>query len=181
MSFTTDPLAANAAKSDVNALTYDESAALGENTAAIDAVVNAFIGELEAIRAARQAAIDAAAAKAVDEKILAIGEVEYTDACKAKIDDASASYEALTDTQRSLVEKLEILEAAKARYNELKAQAEQQESPTEGQTDPAAPSGPSDGGNKCKWCGKTHTGFRGAIVRFFHSVAYFFAHLFGRR
>lgn len=37
------------------------------------------------------------------------------------------------------------------------------------------------GGSACKWCGETHTGFWGAIVRFFHSILYFFAHLFGRR
>ena len=33
----------------------------------------------------------------------------------------------------------------------------------------------------CKWCGERHEGFFGRILGFFHSVAYFFAHLFGRR
>ncbi len=33
----------------------------------------------------------------------------------------------------------------------------------------------------CKWCGQRHEGFFGKILGFFHSVAYFFAHLFGRR
>lgn len=33
----------------------------------------------------------------------------------------------------------------------------------------------------CKWCGERHEGFWGKIIGFFHSVAYFFAHLFGRR
>ena len=32
---------------------------------------------------------------------------------------------------------------------------------------------------KCKWCGEDHEGFFGKIVGFFHSVLYFFAHLFG--
>ena len=33
----------------------------------------------------------------------------------------------------------------------------------------------------CKWCGERHEGFFGRILGFFHSVAYFFAHLFGRK
>ncbi len=39
------------------------------------------------------------------------------------------------------------------------------------------PTGPE----KCKWCGQVHTGFPGTIVGFFHSILYFFAHLFGLR
>ncbi len=35
--------------------------------------------------------------------------------------------------------------------------------------------------NACKWCGKIHTGFFGKFVGFFHKIAYFFAHLFGKR
>ncbi|MCR5783195.1 MAG: hypothetical protein K6G90_10740 [Clostridia bacterium] len=34
--------------------------------------------------------------------------------------------------------------------------------------------------NNCKWCGKPHKGFWGMIVGFFHKIAYFFAHLFGK-
>lgn len=33
----------------------------------------------------------------------------------------------------------------------------------------------------CKWCGETHTGVFGGIIEFFHSILYFFAHLFGKR
>ncbi len=33
----------------------------------------------------------------------------------------------------------------------------------------------------CKWCGERHEGFWGKIVGFFHSIAYFFAHLFGKK
>lgn len=33
----------------------------------------------------------------------------------------------------------------------------------------------------CKWCGELHEGFLGSIVGFFHSIMYFFAHLFGQR
>ena len=33
----------------------------------------------------------------------------------------------------------------------------------------------------CSYCGGTHAGFWGKIVAFFHTILYFFAHLFGRR
>lgn len=56
--------------------------------------------------------------------------------------------------------------------------------PATGETDdpgeqdtPDAPSGQA----LCKWCGEPHTGFWGKIVGFFHSILYFFAHLFGKR
>ena len=49
--------------------------------------------------------------------------------------------------------------------------------PTE-PTDPGTPSGD----NICKWDNVDHgTSFWGRLVRFFHSILYFFAHLFGRR
>ena len=35
--------------------------------------------------------------------------------------------------------------------------------------------------NKCKWCGKVHTGFFGKLIEFFHNILYFFAHLFGKK
>ena len=35
---------------------------------------------------------------------------------------------------------------------------------------------------KCKWCDETHdNGFVGKLTAFFHSILYFFAHLFGRK
>ena len=41
---------------------------------------------------------------------------------------------------------------------------------------------PAKGDNKCKWCGKDHSGsFWQRIVGFFHRILYFFAHLFGLR
>ena len=43
-------------------------------------------------------------------------------------------------------------------------------------TDP----GQSSGEELCKYCHQPHTGFWGKIVGFFHNIAYFFAHLFGR-
>ena len=75
--------------------------------------------------AADQAIADQVAADAVKEKINAIGEVEYTDACKAKIDEASDAYDALTETQKALVTNYETLTAAQTRYAELKAAADQ--------------------------------------------------------
>ena len=60
----------------------------------------------------------------MDAKIAAIGEVEYTDASKAKIDDARSAYDALTDARKALVADYATLAAAEARYAELKAAAE---------------------------------------------------------
>ena len=40
---------------------------------------------------------------------------------------------------------------------------------------------PSGGENLCKWCSEPHNGFFGKLVGFFHSILYFFAHLFGKR
>ena len=74
--------------------------------------------------AAEKLAADKAAADAVIAKITAIGNVEYTDACKGKIDDASNAYDALTDDQKSLVTNLEVLATARQTYNTLKAAAE---------------------------------------------------------
>ena len=68
------------------------------------------------------------------------------------------------------------LTAAEARYAELKA--------AETPTDPAGPADPTDpsGDNICKWDNVDHgTSLWGRIVKFFHSILYFFAHLFGRK
>ena len=61
----------------------------------------------------------AAAAAAVDALIDAIGTVEYTDACKEKIDAARDAYDALTDAQNMLVTKLDVLTDAEAAYAAL--------------------------------------------------------------
>ena len=162
----------DAARNAYNALT-DEQKALVENYATLTAA-EARYAELKA--QAEQEAADQAAADEVIGKISAIGTVEYTEASKAKIDAARNAYNALTDAQKALVANYATLTAAEARYAELKAAAETPTDPT----DPAEPDTPS-GDSACKWCGETHTGFWGGIVRFFHSIFYFFAHLFGRR
>lgn len=66
---------------------------------------------------------DKAAAKAVDNLIDAIGDVTLTDDCKAKIDAARKAYDALTDTQKALVSKLDILTDAEAKLAQLKKEA----------------------------------------------------------
>ena len=43
------------------------------------------------------------------------------------------------------------------------------------------PSTPGDQGDVCKYCGKVHSGPMGGILKFFHNIAYFFAHLFGKK
>lgn len=74
--------------------------------------------------AAVQAAKDAAAAKAVDEQILSIGEVTAGVDSLTKIETAKLAYANLTDAQKALVENKAILDAAEAKYIELKAQEE---------------------------------------------------------
>lgn len=77
--------------------------------------------KLTAAEEAYTALVDAAAAKAVDDRIDAIGEVtlESGDAIKA----ARAAYDALTDTQKELVKNYEKLLAAEELYEELTASA----------------------------------------------------------
>lgn len=64
---------------------------------------------------------DAAAAKAVDDKIAAIGDVSL--ASEAKIKEARSEYEKLTPAQKKLVKNLEVLKAAEAKLEELKNQS----------------------------------------------------------
>ena len=74
-----------------------------------------------AVRA--QEIADKAAAKAVDDLIDAIGDVTLTDDCQAAIDDARTAYDALTDAQKALVSKLDILTDAEAKLAQLKKEA----------------------------------------------------------
>ena len=52
-----------------------------------------------------------------------IGNVEYTDECKAKIDAARASYESLDESTKALVTNYQTLLNAEAKYEELKQAA----------------------------------------------------------
>ena len=79
------------------------------------------------------------------------------------------------------MENADVLTAAETRYAELKAAAETPDTPDE-PAEPDDPPTPADGENLCKYCGEDHgTSFWGKIVKFFHSILYFFAHLFGRK
>ena len=110
----------DAARAAYNALTADQKA-LVTKLAVLEAAEQTY-ADLKA--AAEKAAADQAAAKAVDDKIDAIGTVEYTDASKALIDAARAAYNALTADQKALVTKLATLVAAEQAYEDLKAAAE---------------------------------------------------------
>ncbi len=174
------------AKLDAALAAYDaltnEQKALVTNAQTLTDAVNRY-NALKA--AAEQTEADRAAANAVIQKIGAIGTVELTDACKAKIDAARAAYNALTAAQKALVTNARALTDAENRYNELKAAAQAQTDPT-GPAEQEPPAGPADPGTPagetlCKWCGEPHTGFGGRIVGFFHRILYFFAHLFGAR
>ena len=107
----------------------DESKALIDDAReAYDALTDAqktLVDNLDVLTAAEEkyaelkAAADQAAADAVSAKINAIGEVKYNDASKAKIDDAREGYDALTDDQKALVNNLNVLTDAEAKYAEL--------------------------------------------------------------
>lgn len=95
-----------------------------EMKAAIEANNNPFNPRMLADLAVRaQEIADKAAAKAVDNLIDAIGEVALTDDSKAKIDAARKAYNALTDAQKALVSKLDILTDAEAKLAQLKKEA----------------------------------------------------------
>lgn len=95
-----------------------------EMKTAIKANNNPFNPQMLADLAVRaQEIADKAAAKAVDNLIDAIGDVTLTDDCKAKIDAARKAYDALTDTQKELVSKLDILTDAEAKLAQLKKEA----------------------------------------------------------
>lgn len=95
-----------------------------EMKAAIEANNNPFNPQMLADLAVRaQEIADKAAAKNVDDLIDAIGDVTLTDDCKAKIDAARKAYDALTDAQKALVSKLDILTDAEAKLARLKKEA----------------------------------------------------------
>ena len=95
-----------------------------EMKTAIKANNNPFNPQMLADLAVRaQEIADKAAAKAVDNLIDAIGDVTLTDDCQAKINAARTAYDALTDAQKALVSKLDILTDAEAKLAQLKKEA----------------------------------------------------------
>ena len=97
---------------------------VAEMKAAIEANKNPFNPQMLADLAVRaQEIADKAAAKAVDDLIDAIGDVTLTDDCQAAINAARKAYDALTDAQKALVSKLDILTDAEAKLAQLKKEA----------------------------------------------------------
>ena len=95
-----------------------------EMKTAIKANNNPFNPQMLADLAVRaQEIADKAAAKAVDDLIDAIGDVTLTDDCQAAINAARKAYDALTDAQKALVSKLDILTDAEAKLARLKKEA----------------------------------------------------------
>lgn len=95
-----------------------------EMKTAIEANNNPFNLRMLADLAVRaQEIADKAAAKNVDDLIDAIGDVTLTDDCQAAIDAARTAYDALTDAQKALVSKLDILTDAEAKLAQLKKEA----------------------------------------------------------
>ena len=123
----------------IGQVTLDSEAAIDEARAAYEVLTETqktLVTKLDVLEAAEttlqqlkdaaaQAEADKAAAAAVDTKITAIGEVKLES--EAQIVAARAAYEALTETQKTLVTKLADLEAAEAKLKELKDAAAQDE------------------------------------------------------
>ena len=110
----------DAASTAYNALTADQKALVTN----LDVLTTAQQTYETLKAAAEKLAADKAAANKVINKIKAIGTVEYTDACKKKIDAASTAYNALTADQKVLVTNLDVLTTAQQTYDNLKAAAE---------------------------------------------------------
>ncbi|MBR6035264.1 MAG: BspA family leucine-rich repeat surface protein [Paludibacteraceae bacterium] len=106
-----------------DALTDDQKALITAEQLKVLTDAEAKYAELKA--AAEKAAADKAAADAVIGKIDAIGTVEYTDACKEKIDAAREAYDKLTADQKALIadEKYKVLTDAETEYEALKKAA----------------------------------------------------------
>ena len=103
-----------------NALTNDQKALVTN----VDVLTTAKQTYDNLKAAAEKLVADKAAANAVIAKINAIGKVEYTYACKDRIDEANNAYNALTADQKALVSNLDVLTIAKQTYDNLKAAAD---------------------------------------------------------
>ncbi|MBQ4450352.1 MAG: leucine-rich repeat protein [Prevotella sp.] len=110
----------DAANKAYNALTADQKA-LVTNLEVLTKAQQTY----ETLKAtAEKLAADKAKADPVIAKINAIGKVEYTYACKDKIDEANNAYNALTNDQKALVTNVDVLTTAKQTYDNLRAAAE---------------------------------------------------------
>ena len=111
------------ARTAYDALTEAQKELVPKETLALLTAAESTYAELKA--AADSETANQNAADAVIAKINAIGTVTYTSESKAKIDDARAAYNALTEAQKALVpaETLALLTAAETSYNSQKATA----------------------------------------------------------
>lgn len=115
----------------IGVVTPDSEAAIQDARAAYDALTirqKKQVSNYQILVDAEAALIivkeNAALIKSVEDKISAIGEVEYNAVSKAKIDLARAAYENLAGALQAMVGNYDVLTAAEARYAELKAAAE---------------------------------------------------------
>ena len=95
----------DAARTAYDALTDDQQAKVTNYNTLMEAESSYQVAETEAL-------------------IAAIGTVEYTPECKAKIDEAKAAYDALTPEQKALVNNANTLTTAETTYATLKADNE---------------------------------------------------------
>ena len=133
-SLKTDSDAANAVMEAINSIgevNLDSKAKIDEVRASYDGLTDTqkgLVTNLETLTLAEVAyaslKADKDAAVATEAKISDIGEVKFLDEVKARIDEARASYDGLTDTQKGLVTNLETLTTAEATYATLKADSE---------------------------------------------------------
>ena len=111
----------------IGTVTLDSKTAIEAARTAYDALsdeAKAMVANVEVLKAAEaelakleEAAAIEAAAKAVDEKITAIGTVTLDS--KTAIEEARAAYDALSDAAKAKVEKLSVLETAEAELKKL--------------------------------------------------------------
>ena len=113
---------ASKAKIDAARAKYDSLSAEKQANVTNYATLTAAEAKYAELKANAEA--NAAKIKAVEDAIAAIGTVEYTDDCKAKIDAARKAYDDLDDSLKSSVSNYETLTAAEAKYDELKKAAE---------------------------------------------------------
>ena len=133
-SLKTDRDAANAVMEAINSIgevNLDSKAKIDEVRASYDGLTDTqkgLVTNLETLTTAEVAyaslKADKDAAVVTEAKISDIGEVLLNDEVKARIDEARASYDGLTDSQKGLVTNLEALTLAEVTYATLKANNE---------------------------------------------------------
>ena len=112
----------NSIKNDYSSIADDFNNAINDAKAIRDNV-NVTSEEVSNTITALTTALNIAKADVTKTKITAIGTFEYTDACKALIDDARKTYDALTADQKELVTNYQTLLDAESTYAGLRTNA----------------------------------------------------------